>query len=128
MLHRPAENNILLVATNKYMGKIKIWGNNSPSLLSFEGTKSGFSPVWFGRNCFALLHCSQWSIFSFLGSSWCFIYSIHSYHSTGSLVLPHFMKLGAGVLVVLINPNFVTAGFCDLGCITPSKADDLQIL
>lgn len=32
------------------------------------------------------------------------------------------------MVVVLINPNFVTGGFCGLGCITPSEEDDLQIL
>lgn len=129
MLHKLAENNILLLFSNLFeqiylfsqintWGKIKIGGNNSPNLLSFGDTKSGFSPVQFGKNYFALLHCSQWSTFSFLGSPWCFIYSIPSHNSTGSLLLQHFMKLRQEVVVVFINPNFVTAGFCDLGCNT----------
>lgn len=136
MLHRPAENNILfhlfsnlfekiyLFSQINTWEKIKIRGANSPNLLSFGDTKGGFSPVQFGKNCFAALLLM--STLSFLGSPWCFIYNIHSYHSTGSLVLQHFIKLGVGVVVVLIN--LVTAGFCDLGCVTPSEVDDIQIL
>lgn len=136
MLHRPAENNILfylfsnlfeqiyLFSQINTWGKIKIWGNNSPNLLSFGDNKSGLSPVQFGKNCSAALLIM--STFSFLGSPWCFIYNTHGYHSTGSLVLQHFINVGGGVVVVLIN--LVTAGFCDLGCVTSSEVDDFQIL